>query len=131
MNIVIAQGNLATDPIRRETRGGTTTASFKLACNRVPREGQPDRADFFWVKCFGKQAESVLTYMKKGSEVLIEGMLDAGDVKQSDGSYKSYTEVAARRVTFGRRPNGEGAEATAAADESETSEPETDSDIPF
>lgn len=131
MNKVIAKGNLATDPIRRVTSGGTVTASFKLAVNRPPREGRKDKCDFFWVKCFGKQAEAVAANLVKGSEVLVDGMLDAGDNEQPDGTYKSYSEVAARTVEFLRRPNGKPApgsdETPVEADTAETG----DDDIPF
>ena len=129
MNKVIALGNLATKPVRRESAGGTVTASFKLAVNRPPREGRAAKTDFFWVKTWNGVAEAILNNLDVGSEVLVDGMIDAGDIKQDDGSYKSYFEVSARSVKFLRRPNGSGS-AVEATVEAATEAP-TDDDIPF
>jgi single-strand DNA-binding protein len=135
MNKVIAKGNLATDPIERTTAGGTTTCSFKLAVNRPPRtlsDGTVvEKADYFWVKCFGNQAKACAAHLVKGSEVLIDGMLDAGDNLQDDGSYKSYSEVAARTVEFLRRPNSQTAPASEQAEVAESVEAPSSSDVPF
>lgn len=134
MNNVTAIGNLSTDPIRKD-RNGTTLASFKLACNRPPkRDGSAGKTDFFWVTCWDKQAEAVLTHLTKGAEVCVEGSIDAGDIQQDDGSYKPYFGVNAQRVHFLRRPNAK-AETQAPADEpvvtaEPVEQPQSD-DIPF
>jgi single-strand DNA-binding protein len=131
MNKVIALGNLATKPKRRDTAGGMVTASFKLAVNRPPRQDGTQKTDFFWVKTWNGVAEAILTHLDVGSEVLIDGMIDAGDRKNDDGSYTHYSEVSARSVKFLRRPNGKPTDSVVEAEVETTVETPADEDIPF
>ena len=69
MNKVILMGRLTRDPEVSSSTSGTTFARYSIAVDRrFKREGEPD-ADFFNCTSFGKQAEFVERYLKKGTKV--------------------------------------------------------------
>ncbi len=77
-NKVILAGNLTRDPELRYTPQGTAIAKIGLAINRryTGQDGQTkDETTFVDVDAFGKQAEVIGQYLKKGRPVLIEGRL--------------------------------------------------------
>ena len=77
MNIVILGGNLTRDINLRYTPAGTAVADFVIANNRRYKIGEDlkDEANFIGCTAFGKTAETLETYFKKGSSVLVEGRL--------------------------------------------------------
>ena len=77
-NRVILAGNLTRDPEMRYTPKGTAVASFTLAVNRrwKSETGElKDEVSFIDVESFGKQAETIAQYLKKGRPFLVEGRL--------------------------------------------------------
>jgi single-strand DNA-binding protein len=78
-NKVILAGNLTRDPELRYTPSGTAIASFGLAVNRKWKDAQSgemkDETTFVDIDAFGKQAETIGQYLKKGRPILIEGRL--------------------------------------------------------
>jgi len=87
-NKVILVGNLTRDPELRYTPKGTALASFGLAVNRVWRDeaGQSkEEVTFVDIEAWGRQAETIGQYMKKGRPVLVEGRLrlDSWEDKQT------------------------------------------------
>ena len=77
-NKVILAGNLTRDPELRYTPKGTAIASFGLAINRrwKSETGEmKEEVTFVDVDAFGRQAEVVAQYMKKGRPFLVEGRL--------------------------------------------------------
>src|SRR3954453_12555082 len=87
-NKVILLGNLTRDPELRYTPKGTAVAKVGLAVNRNWRTEtgeQKEEVTFVDVDAFGKQAETICQYMRKGSPLLIEGRLrlDQWDDKQT------------------------------------------------
>ena len=87
-NKVILMGNLTRDPELRYTSKGTAIAKIGLAVNRVWRTEsgeQKEEVTFVDVDAFGKQAETIGQYLKKGRPILVEGRLklDTWDDKQS------------------------------------------------
>ena len=77
-NKVILIGNLTRDPELRYTPKGTAVARIGLAVNRVWRtETGETREEATFVDCdaFGRQAETLCQYMKKGNPILVEGRL--------------------------------------------------------
>ena len=111
INKVILFGNLTRDPELRALPSGMNVVNFSIATNRVyrDREGKKqEQADFHNIVVFGRQADVVAQYLKKGRAVFVEGRLQtrSWDDKQS-GEKKYRTEVVADRVQFG--PGGQGA----------------------
>ena len=77
-NKVILAGNLTRDPELRYTPKGTAVARFTLAVNRVWRTEtgeNKEEVSFIDVDAFGRQAENIGKYMKKGRPLLVEGRL--------------------------------------------------------
>ncbi|HSA02373.1 MAG TPA: single-stranded DNA-binding protein, partial [Candidatus Paceibacterota bacterium] len=88
-NKVILAGNLTRDPELRYTPKGTAVVKLGLAINRRWRDEagqQKEEAVFVDVEAFGKTAETIGQYLKKGSPVLVEGRLrlDTWDDKQTN-----------------------------------------------
>jgi len=77
-NRVILAGNLTRDPEMRYTPKGTAVAAFTLAVNRrwKSETGEPkEEVSFIDVDAFGRQAEVIAQYLKKGRPFLVEGRL--------------------------------------------------------
>src|SRR5271163_3769887 len=103
-NKVILMGNLTRDPELRYTPKGTAIAKIGLAVNRVwTNEAGEKKEDvtFVDVEVWGRTAENVGQYMRKGRPILIEGRLklDQWDDKQT-GQKKSRLGVVAETVQF-------------------------------
>src|ERR1051325_3261507 len=149
-NKVILVGNLTRDPELRYTPKGTAIAKFGLAVNRVwtnEAGEKKEEATFVDIDVFGRTAENVAQYMRKGSPLLVEGRLrlDQWDDKQT-GQKRSKLGVVAEAVQFLGSPRGEGggapssgtrhsAPASAPAPEApppaEAEAPATEDDVPF
>ena len=103
-NKVILVGNLTRDPELRYTPKGTAIAKIGLAVNRVWTNEAGEKKEevtFVDVDVFGRTAENVGQYMRKGRPILIEGRLrlDQWDDKQT-GQKKSKLGVVAETVQF-------------------------------
>lgn len=82
-----------------ENENNTCVARFRGASNRkYKKEGQPD-ADFFNYVAFGKKAEFVGNYLRKGSKVFIDGELRSGSYEK-DGITFYTTEILVDNIEF-------------------------------
>lgn len=144
LNKAFIIGNLTRDPELKALPSGIKVTSFSVATNRVWKDAngqKKEQADYHNVVVFGRQAETAAQYLKKGSNVLVEGRMQTRSWDATDGTKKYRTEVIADRVQFGNRPNGTNAPASAGPassqkdDELETIEYPVDDinpdDIPF
>jgi single-strand DNA-binding protein len=118
-NKVILIGNLTRDPELRYTPKGTAIAKIGLAVNRVwTSEGgeKKEEVTFIDVDIFGRTAENVGQYMRKGRPIMIEGRLklDQWDDKQT-GQKRSRLGVVAETVQFLGSATGGGGEGGGAA----------------
>lgn len=103
-NKVILAGNLTRDPELRYTPKGTAVAKFGLAINRnwTSETGEKkEEVTFVDIDSFGRQAEVISQYLKKGRPVLIEGRLklDQWDDKQT-GQKRSRLGVVLESFSF-------------------------------
>jgi single-strand DNA-binding protein len=147
-NKVILMGNLTRDPELRYTPKGTAVARLGLACNRKWKSetGElKEEVTFVDVDAFGKTAETIGQYLKKGRPILIEGRLryDTWEDKQTKQK-KSKLGVVLENFQFldsggGRGEGGEGAPAAprpaaapaaSAPADGDAPPPESD-DVPF
>ena len=129
-NKVILMGNLTRDPEVRYTSGGTAIAKLGLAVNRrwKNQEGQmQEETTFVDVDAFGRQAETIGQYLKKGRPVMMEGRLklDQWDDKQT-GQKRSKLGVVLENFQF-LDSRGEGG---GGGDSSGYSQPEPSSGTP-
>lgn len=113
MNRVFLMGNLTRDPQVRQTPAGTAVADLGLAINEKYRTKAGETAEntvFVDIVAWGKQAEACRQYLKKGSEVIVEGKLQFEQWQTPEGQRRSRLRVRAVRVQFVGRPrNGAGA----------------------
>ncbi len=151
-NKVILVGNLTRDPELRYTPKGTAVAKVGLAVNRVWTSETGEKKEevtFVDVDVFGRTAENVAQYMRKGRPMLIEGRLklDQWDDKQT-GQKRSKLGVVAEAIQFLGSPGGAGSElgnpapsraaaapaaaaAAPAAEPADTEAPPPEDDVPF
>ena len=118
-NKVILVGNLTRDPELRYTPKGTAIAKIGVAVNRVWTSESGEKKEevtFIDVDVFGRTAENVGQYMRKGRPILIEGRLrlDQWDDKQT-GQKRSRLGVVAETVQFLGSPTGGGGDGAAPA----------------
>lgn len=112
LNKAFVIGNLTRDPEMKSLPSGIKVTTFSLATNRVwkNKEGATqEAADFHNIVVFGRQAETVAQYLRKGSSALVEGRMQTRSWDAPDGTKKYKTEIVADRVQFGSRPGGAGA----------------------
>jgi single-strand DNA-binding protein len=136
-NKVILAGNLTRDPELRYTPKGLAIAKIGLAINRkwTNEAGElKEEATFVDVDAFGKQAETLGQYMRKGSPILIEGRLrlDQWDDKQT-GQKRSKLGVVVESFQFlgaGQRTEGGPGPAPTAAPRPRAAAPPPASDGP-
>lgn len=116
LNKVILIGNLTRDPEIKALPSGTSVATLGLATNRVWKDKDGNKQEdtqFHNVVVFGRQAETVGQYLKKGASALVEGRLQTRSWDAQDGTKRYRTEVVADRVQFGPK-SGTAAAPTAA-----------------
>lgn len=109
LNKAFVIGNLTRDPEMKALPSGIKVTTFSLATNRVwkNKEGvTQESADFHNIVVFGRQAETVAQYLKKGSSALVEGRMQTRSWDAQDGTKRYRTEIVADRVQFGSRPSG-------------------------
>ena len=102
MNKIILLGRIVRDPEVRYTQGQNAMAigKFSLAVNRkYKRENEPE-ADFFNCTSFGKQAEFVEKYLKKGSKVLISGRVQNDNYTNKEGQKVYSVQIMVEEIEF-------------------------------
>ena len=78
INKAILFGNLTRDPELKALPSGVNVTSFSIATNRVWKDKDGNRqenVDYHNIVVFGRQAETVAQYLKKGSSAYVEGRL--------------------------------------------------------
>ncbi len=110
-------GNLGKTPETKITDNGTLVASFSMASNsfRNSAEGRVEKTDWFRVTAFGKQAETLARYVRKGSRLYVQGRLTFNPwVDQSD-SPQAGAEIVLQEFQFltGKQEDGGGMDAAA------------------
>ena len=146
INKVILIGNLGNDPEVRYTAGGAAVANISLATTDSWRDKntgeQQERTEWHRVVFFGRLAEIVGEYLKKGSQVYVEGRLQTRKWQDKDGNDRYTTEIVANEMQMlGGRGGGAERDTSRSAPASESRgreepAPRTDSefvddDIPF
>ena len=136
VNKVILVGNLGRDPEVRYTASGTPVANFTMATSERWTDAtgeRKERTEWHRIVVWGKQAEIVGEYLRKGKQVYIEGSLQTRDWTDRDGNKRYTTEVRAQRVQMLGRPDDRQPVAAGAPDQ-EVAEPGggfDEDDIPF
>lgn len=109
INKALIYGNLTRDPEMRSLPNGTAVTQFSVATNRVYKDktgARQESTDYHNVVVFGRQAETVSQYLRKGSGVFVEGRMQTRSWDDKDGTKKYRTEVIADRIQFGPKSGG-------------------------
>lgn len=112
INKALIYGNLTRDPEARSLPSGKAVVSFSIATNRVWKDetgAKKEAVEFHNVVAFGRTADLVAQYLKKGSAAFVEGRLQTRGWEDKNGGGKKYrTEIVADTVQFGPRGVGSG-----------------------
>lgn len=114
INKVTLIGNLGADPEVRYTASGSAVANVRLATAESWRDResgeQQERTEWHRVVFFGRLAEIVEQYLRKGSQVYVEGRLQTRKWQDRDGNDRYTTEIVANEMQMlGGRGGGGGA----------------------
>ena len=105
VNKVILYGNLTRDPELKALPSGSQVAEFSIATNRTYKDkdgSKKEEVDFHNIVSFGKQAEVIAQYLKKGRPIFIEGRIRTRSWESKDGTGKRYkTEIVLENFQFG------------------------------
>lgn len=113
LNKVLLYGNLTRDPELKALPSGQQVASFGLATNRSfkNRDGQQqEQTEFHNIVAFGRTAEVMGQYLKKGRPIYVEGRLQTR-TWDKDGAKQYRTEIIVDSFQFGAQGGGDGARA--------------------
>ena len=148
VNKVILLGNVGKDPEIRATGGGTMVASFGLATSERTKDQSgnwTDRTEWHNLVAYGRLAEIIRDYVKKGSKLFVEGRIQTRSWDDKNSGEKKYrTEIIVNDISLlSGRGEGEGGYSSrsssssydqrgpAPADDLVQSTEITDEDIPF
>ena len=150
VNKVLLLGNVGKDPEIRATAGGMTVASFTLATADRAKDAQgnwADKTEWHNLVAFQKTAEGVRDYVKKGTQLYIEGKIQTRSWDDKESGQKKYrTEIIVNDLTLLGSKGGGGESSGGGYSKSNTasydqrppaSQPDyadtgiTDDDIPF
>ena len=150
VNKVILLGNVGKDPEIRSTGGGTMVATFSIATSERSKDPQGnwvDRTEWHNVVAYGRLAEIIRDYVKKGSKLFVEGRLQTRnwDDKEFAGRKVYRTEIIVNDISLlsgreeGSGPYNRASQPAASydqrtpggTDEFAQSAEITDEDIPF
>lgn len=102
VNKCVLIGRMTRDIEIKTTSGGGLIGKFSLASNRKEKSGDTwtEKAGFFDCVIFGKSAETLQKYTKKGSKLCVEGSLRWSSWEGSDGKKQSKTEIQVEGFQF-------------------------------
>jgi single-strand DNA-binding protein len=145
INKVILIGNLGADPEVRYTQGGSAVANIRIATSESWKDRESgemqERTEWHRVVFFSRLAEIVAEYLKKGSQIYVEGRLQTRKWQDKDGQDRYTTEIVANEMqmlggrgggtaSFESRPADEPTQSTSAASSRPPAD-DFDDDIPF
>ena len=104
VNKVFLLGNVGKDPEIRTTAGGMTVASFSLATAERAKDQQgnwADKTEWHNLVCFQRTAEVVRDYVKKGSQIFVEGKIQTRSWDDKESGQKKYkTEILVNELSL-------------------------------
>jgi single-strand DNA-binding protein len=102
-NKVLLMGNLTKDPELRYSADGTPHASLRMAINRKYKDRQENPKEevaYVDIKAFGKDAENLSKFVKKGSPLLVDGRLSYYEWQTDGGDKRNKLSVVCERYQF-------------------------------
>lgn len=108
MNRVIFIGRLTKDPEVRWTETGTCYAKFGIAVDRRYKKDNDPTADFFSCTAWGKTAEFVEKYIRKGMKIALEGRVENNNYTDRNGVKVYSTAIIVESLEFAESKNANG-----------------------
>ena len=108
MNNFNGIGRITADPEFKYSQAGKAVCKFTLAINR-----DKEAADFIKCVAFGKTAELIAEYIRKGQQIGITGSIWTGSYDKEDGTKAYTTEVCVNRLHFISVGSGEARQSNA------------------
>lgn len=110
VNKAILLGNVGKDPEVRYTQSGQAVATFSLAVTERRKQAQEwtDHTEWFNIVAWGKTAETCSQYVKKGTQLYIEGRIQTRKWQDKEGNTRYTTEVVANQMLLLGKPGGGG-----------------------
>lgn len=108
-------GRVTKDPELKALPSGNKVCSFSIATNRVWKDQngeKKDQVEFINFTAFGKTAETIGTYVKKGQLIYCEGRMQTRSWDGQDGKKMYRTEIVLETFQFGPKAAGQGGETT-------------------
>ena len=99
VNKVIIVGRLGADPELKATPSGRSVCNFSVATDEYAGKDKPKRTEWHRCAVWAEQGEACAKYLKKGSEVYVEGRLETRSWEK-DGVKRYATDIVAERVQF-------------------------------
>lgn len=112
INKVILVGNLGADPETRYTASGAAITSIRIATSESWKDKQTgeqqERTEWHSITFFGRLAEIAGEYLRKGSQVYVEGRLQTDKWQDKDGNDRYTTKIIANEMQMMGGRGGEG-----------------------
>jgi len=136
VNKVILVGNLGADPEVRYTPSGRAVASFRIATTEqwTGKDGEKtERTEWHRIVAWARLGEICGEYLRKGSQVYVEGRLQTRQWEDKEGNKRYTTEIVAQTMQMLGSAAGKGGMAKSTEERFPTEEPVSipDDDIPF
>jgi single-strand DNA-binding protein len=111
INRALIYGNLTRDPEQKALPSGIAVTSFSVATNRVYKDKngvKQESVDYHNIVAFGRQAEVITQYLKKGAAIYLEGRIQTRSWDDKEGKKQYRTEIVLENFQFGPRGGGGG-----------------------
>ena len=116
VNKAILVGRVGADPIINETGKGDAVANISLATNSG--YGDNEKTDWHKITFFGKLANTVGEYVKKGQELYVEGRITYNKYTDREGVEKNSTSIVAYSMQMGAKKNSSATVSSTSEDDS-------------
>lgn len=127
MNKVMLMGRLTRDAEIRHSQD-ITVAKFTLA---VDRRGKDKEADFISCTAFGKTAEFIEKYIKKGTKIALEGRWQTGSYTNKEGAKVYTNDCIVEQIEFAESKKSDDQTAPASPDNFMNLPSDLDDEVPF
>lgn len=111
INKAIVFGNVTRDPELKALPSGSKVCNFSIATNRTWKDAtgkKQEASEFHNIVFFGKPAETIAQYVRKGSSLYVEGRITTRSWESQDGKKNYRTEIVGENFQFGPRAPGAG-----------------------
>ena len=117
LNRVFLIGNLGRDPELKESKD---TKFCKLSVATSSYVNNAKETEWHNVTCFGKTAENVAQWTRKGSQVFVEGRIQSGEYTTKEGEKRKTYDIIAQNIRFLDSNQGKSKEMVSTKDEPDT-----------